>query len=232
MPRRIAKAVGVVSGMKRELRILGLRRPPHLLTFAAAGNPERAYARAQGWIAGNRLAALVSFGICGGLDPALVPGAVIVAHEIVLPEGGTWRFDDVWARAVTARVPGARMAPILGAAGAAVTVADKAALFARTGAPAVDMESRGVAEAAREAGLPFVAIRAVADPAGRTLPRAALAGINVHGRLRPWRVLLALLAQPGDLPALLSLAQEARAGYAALSAAVKSGALAVDLLPR
>jgi len=232
MPRQIRNKIGLISGMKRELRCLGLRRPAHLLTFAAAGSPERARARADGWIAGERVAGLVSFGICGGLDPALVPGSIIVAHEIVLPEGGSWCFDDAWARSVAARIPGARIAPILGVATAAITAEEKSALFARHGAPAVDMESRGVAEAAHEAKLPFVALRAVADPASRSLPAAALAGINAQGRMRPWRVLLALLARPGDFPALVALAGEARRGYAALAAAAKNGALARELLPR
>jgi len=227
MPRLI----GVVAGLKRELRCIGLRRPAHLLTFAAAGSPERAHARAQGWIAGGRIKALASFGLCGGLDPALAPGAIVVAHEIVLPEGGAYLFDGAWARAVAACLPGARIAPLLGAKTAAVTPAEKRELFQRTGAAAVDMESRGVAEAARDAKLPFVAIRAVADPADRALPRSATRAINAHGRLRPFRVLLGLLARPGDLGALLSLSKEAGRGYDALAAAVRSGALALERLP-
>lgn len=223
--------IGVVSGLKRELRCLGLLRPPHLLTFAAAGSAERAHARAQGWAADGRVMALASFGLCGGLDPTLAPGALILAHEIVLPEGGAFLFDGEWARAIAARVPGARIAPILGATAAAISPGEKRALFQRHGAAAVDMESRGVAEVAREARIPFVAIRAVADPAGRALPKAALAGINAHGRLRPFRVLLCLLARPGDLGALLSLAKEAERGYDALAAAAKKGALAAGLVP-
>lgn len=224
--------IGVVAGLKRELRCIGLRRPPHLLTFAAAGSPDRAHARAQGWIASGRVTALASFGLCGGLDPSLKPGMVVVSHEIVLPEGGAYLFDSAWARAVAGRIPGARIAPLLGAREAAVTTAEKRDLFQKTGAAVVDMESRGVAEAAREAKLPFVAIRAVADPADRTLPKVATDAINAHGRLRPLRVLFGLLARPGDLGALLSLAKEAGLGYDALAKAVRYGVLAAELLPR
>jgi len=224
--------IGIISGLKRELRCLGLLRPPNTLTFAAAGSPDRAYARAQGWIAANRIKALMSFGLCGGLDPALASGTLIAAHEIVLPEGGSWRFDERWARAIAARVPGTRIAPILGVDTAAITVEAKAALFAQHKADAIDMESRGVAEAAREASLPFVALRAVADPADRMLPPAALQGINAHGRLRPFRVLFGLLARPGDFLALVSLAKEAARGYEALAGAVKKGAASPDLIPR
>ena len=224
--------IGIVSGLKRELRCLGLRRPQGTLTFAAAGSPDRAYARAQGWIAAGRITALMSFGLCGGLDPALASGTLIAAHDILLGEGGVLNFDARWARAIAAAVPGTIVAPILGAASAAISVAEKAALFAKHKAAAVDMESRGVAEAAREANLPFVALRAVADPAASTLPRTALQAINAHGRLRPFRVLLGLLARPGDFAALVSLAKAAGRGYDALAGAVKKGAASPDLAPR
>jgi len=92
------------------------------------------------------------------------------------------------------------------------------------------MESRGVAEAAHEAGVPFVALRAVADPADRSLPPAAVDAINAYGRLRPLRVLLGLLRRPRDLAALFALATDARRGYDALAAA-KIHALMPELVP-
>lgn len=224
--------IGVIAGLKRELRCLGLglRRPGHVLTFAAGGSPERAQARAQEWVAAGRVRALMSFGICGGLDPALPPGTVVVAHRIALPEGGSLHFDGRWARAIAARIPNARVAPLLGADTVALTAADKSALFARHSVPAVDMESRGVAEAAREAKIPFVALRVVADPAERSLPPLTVDAINVHGRLRPLRVLMGLLRRPRDLPALFALARDARRAYAALAAAT-AAALVPDLVP-
>ncbi|MCW5774077.1 MAG: hypothetical protein KIT16_20705 [Rhodospirillaceae bacterium] len=224
-------AIGLISGLKRELRCLGLRRPPNVVTFAAAGSPERAYARAQGWIADKRIVALMSFGLCGGLDPSLVSGALVVASDILLPEGGAWHFDGRWADAIASRLAGARRAPILAANTVAMTASEKAKLFQQHQAAAVDMESRGIAEAAREANLPFVAVRAVADPANRSLPKAALAGINAHGRMRPFRVLAGLLAHPGEFFQLLALAGEARRGYAALTSAAKSGAVSRELVP-
>jgi len=224
--------IGIISGLKRELRCLGLGfdRPGHVVTFAAAGSPERAHARARGWIADGRVRALMSFGLCGGLDPALTPGSVVVSHQIKMAEGHTLRFDGRWACAIAARIPGARVAPLLGVDTAAVTAEDKRALYAKHAVPALDMESRGVAEAAHEARIPFVALRAVADPAERSLPSAALNAINAHGRMRPLRVLLGLLRRPRDFAALLTLASDARHGYDALAAAT-AGALLPDLVP-
>jgi adenosylhomocysteine nucleosidase len=227
------RQIGIISGLKSELRCLGfgLDRPAHLVTFAAAGSPERARARALGWAADGRLRALMSFGLCGGLDPALEPGHVVVAHRIALPEGGALDFDPRWAHAIAARIAGARVAPLLGAGDVAATAAEKHALFERHAVPAIDMESRGVAEAAHEAGVPFVALRAVADPAQRTLPKVAARAIDARGRVRPFRVLLGLLARPHDLPALIALGTDARRGYEALAAAGMR-ALLPDLVPQ
>jgi adenosylhomocysteine nucleosidase len=227
------RQIGIISGLTSELRCLGfgLDRPAHLVTFAAAGDPERARAQALGWAADGRIQALMSFGLCGGLDPELAPGHVVVAHRIALPEGGALEFDARWAHAIAARIAGARVAPLLGARDVAATAAEKRALFERHGVPAIDMESRGVAEAAREAGVPFVALRAVADPAGRTLPKVAARAIDARGRVRPFRVLLGLVTRPHDIPALMVLGGDARRGYEALAAAGMR-ALLPDLVPQ
>jgi adenosylhomocysteine nucleosidase len=91
--------------------------------------------------------------------------------------------------------------------------ADKAARFAASGALAVDMESLGVARAAEAAGLPFLVVRAVADPAGRSLPRAALKAIGPDGRLKLVSALAAMYLRPWEGPALVRLAYETRLAF-------------------
>src|SRR5258706_14987190 len=44
--------------------------------------------------------ALLSFGIAGGTDPALPPGAIVVASEIVLTDGTRSPTDAAWRQAV------------------------------------------------------------------------------------------------------------------------------------
>ena len=74
------------------------------------------------------------------------------------------------------------------------TPAEKAALFRQYHAPAVNMEDYWVAEEAARAGAPFLAVRAVLDPAGQVLPAwvLGLAGRpgTAAGRVlpRPWRI--------------------------------------------
>ncbi len=50
------------------------------------------------------------------------------------------------------------------------SAADKAALHAKTGAVAVDMETAAVAEACAAAGVPMLALRVISDDASATLP--------------------------------------------------------------
>lgn len=222
--------IGVIAGLQRELRCLGFGAHG-AVTFAAAGCAERAEARAASWIAEGRVRALMSFGLCGALDPRLASGTVVVAHEIALPEGGRLACDGRWANSIAMRISGARVAPLLGTNQVVATTSEKRALFATHAAPVVDMESHGVAAAALRAGIPFVAVRAVADPAERTLPPLASGAIGDDGRVRPSRVLAGLLRRPRDAAALLALAGDARRAYDALVRAAAK-ALTRELVPQ
>ena len=64
------------------------------------------------------------------------------------------------------------------------TAADKRALFEATGAQAVDMESHEVAAVAAAAGLPFLVIRALADPYDQVIPQVAREALRPDGRVR------------------------------------------------
>lgn len=194
--------VGIITGMRAEARLLR-----GLPLVACAGAEPEAAARALVAAGATRL---LSFGLAGGLDPALAPGRVILATTII--DGGErWPTDGAWRRA--ARGPGRGGAPLLASGRPLAGRADKAAAFAATGAAAVDMESGAVARVAAQAGLPFLAARAVADPAWQSLPPQALACIDGQGRLRLRAALWALLRHPAETA---RLALQAQAGMAAL----------------
>jgi crotonobetainyl-CoA:carnitine CoA-transferase CaiB-like acyl-CoA transferase len=93
---------------------------------------------------------------------------------------------------------------------------EKARLFASYGAVAVDMESHGAARAAKAAGVPFLAIRAIADPAERALPKAALGAVGEDGRPRVPATLLECAKRPQDFPALLQLGRDSDAALKTL----------------
>jgi hypothetical protein len=80
----------------------------------------------------------------------------------------------------------------------------KAALHSETGAAAVDMESHIAAAYATEAGLPFAALRVIADPASRALPALAMTAIKPNGDIDLRKVLRGVARNPMTLRALVS----------------------------
>jgi hypothetical protein len=112
--------------------------------------------------------------------------------------------------------------PSIEIAGAEAPVADdvgKTALFAATGAVAVDMESVVVARAARRHGLPFAILRVVADPSHRSLPSAALVAMRADGEVDVGAVLGALARDLRQVPTLARLSVDARRAFSTLARA-------------
>jgi adenosylhomocysteine nucleosidase len=205
--------IGFIVGLRAEARLL---RGLGFAVGIGGGTPEGAAAQAALLVdLGAR--ALVSFGLAGGLDPALAPGAIVIP-KIVARAGQTYACDAD----LTAWLGGATVGTLLAGAEIAVSVADKAALFAGTGAAAIDLESGAVARLAAERAMPFAALRAVCDPAGRDLPLAALAALDAAGAIGGLRVLGSILRQPAQLPTLIALAGDAGRARAALRKKLRS----------
>ncbi|MGH8783283.1 phosphorylase [Paraburkholderia sp.] len=169
-------------------------------------------------------AGIVSFGTAGGLDPSLAPGTLIVADAVEGPFGRLVT-DPLWsehiAAALAATPLGARLRRGLQAAVTTplVGAADKAVLHRSSGALAVDMESHLAGAIAAAHGVPFAVCRAVVDPAWRTLPPAATAGLRDDGSTAIAPILRELIRQPSQLGALIRLAVDAHAAKTSLSEA-------------
>ncbi len=192
--------LGIVVGLEAEGRIArGLAGP----VAAGGGTPAGAAAAAERLVAGGATA-LLSFGLAGGLDPALAPGTLVVPGA-VLHRGRPWPCDP----ALTSGVPAAAIATLIAPDAIVATAAAKAALFHATGAAAVDLESGAVAEAAARHGVPFAVLRAICDPAGRDLPPAALTALDAAGRIAPARLAASLLRHPSQIAGLIALGRDA-----------------------
>ncbi len=204
-----------VVGMTREARILeGLG----VVVVIGGGDGGQLTAALNRALADHPNAAVVSFGVAGGLAPGVPVGDLIIA-QAVLCKAERWICDEAWVRRLLRANRGARVGTLAGSDSAVGDVAAKQALRTTTGALAVDMESHLAARAAQGAGRPFAVVRAVSDGAGHALPPAALAGLKGDGTADIGAVLTALAARPQQLPALIRTAQGAAAAYRTLEAA-------------
>ena len=168
--------------------------------------------------------ALVSFGLAAGLDPALRPGALIVPSLVVVSGDGRARPShdgEITNPEISRMLGGATAHTLLGLDSVVATVAGKRGLHEATFAAAADLESGAVACVAAQQGVPFAVLRAICDPAERTLPPAALVALDAHGAIGIGRVVRSLLARPAQLPGLFALAADAAAARRALTARVR-----------
>jgi adenosylhomocysteine nucleosidase len=177
---------------------------------AGGGTPDGAR------IAATRLieegaAALVSFGLAGGLDPLLRPGLVIIPG-IVLSDGDALHADGELAE----RFGGLTDHTIVAGSVVATDATAKRRLQGATGAHAIDLESGAVARVAKTHGVPFVVVRAICDPAERDLPPAALVALDPAGGIGLLAVFRSVGRHPGQIPGLLALARDAAQARRAL----------------
>jgi hopanoid-associated phosphorylase len=204
----------VVAGLEVEARIA---RRAGLSAVVASGKPERRDAVIARAIAAGATG-LISFGIAGGLDPTLAPGTVLLPETVHTETGEVFATDVEWRRRLQAHIPGARSGAIYASAAVVSRVADKHSLFDRTRAAAVDMESGAVARAAAQAGIPFVVLRSIADPAHRSLPQAAIGGLSDEGRVAFGAVFGHLVRNLHHFPKLLYIAFDTRRALTAMDA--------------
>ena len=183
-------------------------------TLAGGGRSDRLLAGIEREVA-NGVAAIVSVGLAGALDGALEPGTLVVADAVVAT-GERHLTDPDWSRLLRARLPDAVHGSIAGVDRIVGDRLGKRTLYEQTGALAVDMESHVAARLATVHGLPFVALRAIADPLGRTLPPAALIAMRDDGRVDLAAVLKSLARRPQQLASLLGIALDTRRALRAL----------------
>jgi hopanoid-associated phosphorylase len=206
-----------VTGLKREA---GLLAGEGVRAVVSGGDVDALAERLEQTLSGAAFSGIISVGLGGALSPILAVGDWVLATSIIagsnhLPTDQAWtaRLDDS-LRANAART--VHLGAIAGVDHMAADGAGKAALHAQTNALAVDMESHVAAAFAQRHGLPFAALRVISDGADRTLPPAAQAGMKKDGGMNLPAVLLSLLKDPRQLPALIRTGREAEVAFKAL----------------
>jgi adenosylhomocysteine nucleosidase len=188
--------------------------------LALSGIGRAAAAAAAQALVDAGVSALMTFGMAGGLDPALKPGSVVIPRELIAPDGARYAASRAWREQVAAAVSAlcaVSEGNLLTSAHAIQTPADKAAAFRATGAAAVDMESVAVAEIAAKHNLPFIAVRVIVDTAADMLPRAVVAASRA-GKVQFARLIGGLILAPREIASLIRLAQRYRIAMRSLRA--------------
>ncbi|GAB5470402.1 MAG: purine phosphorylase [Rhodospirillales bacterium] len=226
--------LGIVTGLKTEAQLLrGLEADGDTRVALSGADSGRAEASAEKLVA-KGADALISFGVCGALQPGLQAGALLLPTSIRAwadgPEGPEVPVTEAWRRRLLDALPARlreelREGSLLGADRVITLAEEKRALGLSFAAAAVDMESHAVAKVAARHGLPLLVVRACSDPADQDLPAGTEQATRPDGSLRLAPVLLGLARRPGSLPGLLRLGRGTQRALATLRQVVALPAL-------
>jgi len=197
----------IVVGIKREARIVGDRA--RVLVGGRGLDPAL-------W---EGTAAVMSFGLCGALDPAFKVGDLVIGTGVIGGGARDYETDAAWRAKIAAALPDAKLAAFAASHAIVGSIEAKAALHAKTGAGAVDMESYLAARGAADFGVPFAILRAVSDSAATSLSPTVQAGFRDDGSVDIGAILRALIARPWQIGSLISAGQDANRAFRTLTAA-------------
>jgi len=175
----------------------------------------------------RRPAALLVTGLAGGCGPDLRPGDVVVGDPVATPgaeldgDGGDPGLRGRAVRALDAARLRYQVGRLLTVDELVTSPAAKAQWWRTQGVLAVDMESAHVLAWARRAGLPALAVRAVADGPEDDVPRELLGAVGADGRMRAWAV-AGLLGRPRLVGAAWRLGRRSRRALGSLARFVRA----------
>jgi adenosylhomocysteine nucleosidase len=135
---------------------------------------------------------VISFGVAGGLDPALKSGDVVVATEVMAGNSRWLAASALSDELITGAGLGRQRVTRGGLAGVEQVVAGQAIAAAY----------------AANASLPFAALRVISDPATRALPALAANAIKANGDIDLRKVLRGVARNPLTIRALYATGRD------------------------
>ena len=200
-----------VTGLAFEARIAA---GPGVVTVCGGGHLERLEAE----LAADARARLPRNRVVRDRRRAGGPPGTRRLHRLSVDRDTDQRHEShlEWASHLLQNIPGAIHADIAGVSAPVCTPADKLALGRVTDAVAVDMESLLCATTAKAHGLPFAAVRVVADPSHRALPPAAQINLLPGGTPDMPAVMRSVMRRPRQIRALVRVGLDTRTARAAL----------------
>lgn len=205
--------LGIITGLASEADCLdGIVDPAYCHVRCAGADSARANRLARDLVQQQGCSALLSFGVAGGLAPTLRAGDVVLAEKIVA-DGQVLRSEPSWLNrlkdTLTDDMP-VTTGVLAGVAVAVASAGEKRRLHDETGGMALDMESHAVASAAQDLGVPFLAVRVIADGAGQSIPLWLPGVIDQAGKVKLSTFLGGFARHPGDGIEVFRLAEANR----------------------
>jgi len=202
MAKLVTFAVPEEAGPFRRFRLRDVR------VFVTGMGAEAARRGIRAAFASGTPDLVITAGFCGGLDPALKRGTVVVD-----------KCSDPSLLEVAERV-GIRPAAFHFSDRIAVNADEKARLAEQTGKAVVEMESGVIAETCRERGIPVATIRVISDQSDEDLPLDFNKLMTRRGGVHLGRLAVELARRPGVIRRLMRLRKETRQAAANLAEAL------------
>lgn len=151
---------------------------------------------------------LISWGCAAALDHPLNAGDLCLPKIIIAESQQHYPTHSAWQQHTTkllSELQPIYSEPLCESSSIVATITDKKKLHDASGSIALDMESAAIAKIAQKADIPFLVIRAIADPANMNMPNAVIHALGNEGSVDIKKLVVYLLTHPNELPSLIKL---------------------------
>jgi adenosylhomocysteine nucleosidase len=225
--------LGIVVALPEELPTLALKTiPPQVLNsvlvICSGAGADNARKAAE-ILVSQGATRLISWGCAAALSPELKSGDLTLADALLDAQHVQITIDSAWHTEVKnslSKSLSVHTGILLESLEIVALSSEKKQLHEKTHAIVLDMESVAVAKVAQEKNLPFLAIRAIADPVTMDLPKAVAHAMNNEGKVVLRRLLNYLLFHPSELVGLIKLGLH----FSAAKKTLKQAATQLDAL--
>lgn len=164
---------------------------------------------------------VISIGYAGALDPSLEVGDLVVADQVIAPEGSGKTFKCYsLEKEIFNTATENRPKALLTVDRVAATPEEKKRLRERFSAVAVDMETSALVAEAQVRDISFISVRAITDTADQELLDCSHL-VEEDGDVSKLRAGWHVLTHPGDLKGMIELGQHAKTATANLTEFLK-----------
>jgi len=214
--------LGIICALSAEIKTITKKKisigtvvtiPDDILLVLSGMGAERAQ-RAADLLLSKGATALLSWGSAAALDAELSPGSVLLPKTVISAKREQYTATQAWhehihqclAPHVKVHVGTLVESPVV-----LTSRSQKRAISKAYGAIAADMETAMCGKIARNANVPFLAVRAISDTVEMRIPQRVIEAVDKVGLIALHQILTEVILNPKDWPALVRLAWGMRA---------------------